>query len=204
MKKVTIGICLCLFIILHILIACLLIIRKICLKLPQNLFPFACIPLLVTAALIARTYDNIDGIVDYEFGNSSFDSHCAEELTSAIPNIFVALAMYLNLVLWLNFVLASYYDVQQRFADYLRLRNSLLVAFCICAFLLVAVPLAIFAFLECEDLLENGIVILVASTFSVFAVLIPVVGTSLLLILKRYFFPFYTAIRANTIILLAC
>ena len=204
MKKVTIGICLCLFIILLILIASLQILHRICRRLPNNLVPFAIVPMLIVAALIVRTYDNIDGIMVYEHGRTSYVSYCSQDLTSGLPNLFVALALYINLFLWINFVLASAYDAQQKHPQYMRVRRALFALFGLCAVLLVTVPVIVLSLLECEGLLDRGLIMFVAITFSLFAVIVPAIGAGLLLLLRRHFNAFYLTIRTNTAILLVC
>ena len=116
----------------------------------------------------------------------------------------MALALYINLFLWINFVLASAYDVQQRHQTKMRLRYVLFGLFGMCAALLVFAPVIVLGFLECEGMLDSGITIFIATTLSVFAIVIPVLGSMLLVLLKRHFFAFYLTIRASTTLLLVC
>ena len=115
MKKVTIGICICLFFILLLLIASLVMTRFIWLRLRKNLVPYIYLPLLLATALVVRAYDDINAIIKFEYGKTSFVSECGIYIVSALPNSFVALALALNLAMWLDFVFSSYYSIQRRF-----------------------------------------------------------------------------------------
>ena len=86
----------------------------------------------------------------------------------------------------------------------MRLRRALFGLFGLCALLLVTVPVIVIALLECEGKLDRGMILFVATTFCVFAIVVPIVGAILLVLLRRHFFAFYMTIRASTTVLLLC
>ena len=122
MKKVTIGICICLFFILLLLIASLLTLRKVCVSLRSNRAPYMYLPIFLSAALASRFYNDFDTVFLVEYDMTSYYSACWVQIVQALPNLFVALALYLNLAMWLDFVACSYYSVKLKHKTYLRFR----------------------------------------------------------------------------------
>ena len=204
MKKVTIAICVCLFFILIILIASILMIRSIRVRLPNNLVPFIYIPLSFICALLFRAYDDADGAIALEYHRSSYTSTCAQKIMQDMSNLFVVLGLSVNLAMWIDYVFCSLYSSLDQFMKYLRFRCLLFRSLTFSCVILVLAPFIAVTILECKNFTDQGYVIYITTSFAVFALLTPIVGSALLLILRRHFSEFYKDICGHTLALIAC
>ena len=166
--------------------------------------PYLYLPLLLIAALINRAYDDTNAIVKIELGKSSFASNCTQSIVVNLPNVFIALALSLNLAMWLDFVFSSLYSIQRKFDAYNRFRRKLLRILTIFSILVVLLPAVLLAYFECKDILFEHMSIYVCVIYSFFAIVTSIVGVSLLRILKSYFSDFYGAVHVRTTAIIVC
>ena len=121
MKKVTIGICLCLFLI-FVLIACTaFMIIKVGCKLKRSACSLVVLPLFVLASLLSRSYHHIDALVFYVSGDAWLTSRCEYAFVSGLPSWLEMIALCINLAIWVNFVLSSLARLDgdiQKYASY--------------------------------------------------------------------------------------
>ena len=118
--------------------------------------------------------------------------------------MFVALALSLNLAMWLDFVFCSLYSIQSKFDRYLIFRTRLFVLLVIYSIVVVVLPAAVFSYFDCSKTIKSPMTLYVSLTFSFFAIVTPIVGVVLLKIIKEHFPDFYLVIHLRTKLLVIC